>query len=172
MSTRSKAAAVLASTGVLVIGWQLGTANGQTVASAPVAGTATTPTTTTTTPSQTSSGSSTGSSGSTSPSSSTGSTSSAAGAYKDGTYTGQTASEHYGTVTVTVTISGGKVTDATAQTTIREQRSQHFIDRAVPVLREAIIAANSAKVNTVSGSTFTSEAYLTSLQSALDQATA
>ena len=165
MSTRSKAAAVLASTGVLVIGWQLGTANGQTVATSP-ATTATTPGTTTTTPSQSSSGSST------SPGSSAGSSSSATGTYKDGTYTGQTASEHYGTVTVTVTISGGKITDATAETTIREQRSQQFVDRAVPVLNKAVIAANSADVNTVSGCTFTSEAYLTSLQSALDEATA
>lgn len=149
MSTRSKALAVLASSGVLVIGWQLGTANGRTVAAEP----ATTPGTTTTQ----SQGSSSSSSG---------------GTYKDGTYTGNTASEHYGTVTVTVTISGGRITDATAQTTIRERRSQQYVDRAVPVLREAVIAANSAEVNTVSGSTFTSEAYLTSLQSALDQARA
>lgn len=171
MSTRSKAAAILASTGVLVVGWQLGTADGQTVSSAP----ATTPSTTTTTPSQSSSGSSTGSSSSASSSSSgssSSSSSSTGGTYKDGTYTGQTASERYGTVTVTVTTSGGKITDATAQTTIRENRSQQYVDRAVPVLKKAVIAANSAKVNTVSGSTFTSEAYLTSLQSALDQAAA
>ena len=73
---------------------------------------------------------------------------------------------------MTVPISGGKIGDVQAETTIRESRSQEYIDRAVPVLREAVIAANSAKVNTVSGATFTSEAYLTSLQSALDQAAA
>ena len=37
-------------------------------------------------------------------------------------------------------------------------------------LKAAVIAANSAKVSTVSGATYTTEAYLTSLQSALDKA--
>ena len=42
--------------------------------------------------------------------------------------------------------------------------------RAEPILRAEVLAAQSADVSMVSGATYTSRAYLTSLQSALDQA--
>lgn len=87
-----------------------------------------------------------------------------------GSFTGDNVSNRYGTVQVTVALEQGKIADVTAKTTVREQESQRFVNRAVPVLREAVIAANSAQVQMVSGATYTSESYLTSLQSALDQA--
>ena len=175
MSTLSKAAAVIASAGVLAAGWQIGTANGATVATAttPNPTTTVTVTTTPTTSSSTSSSTTTSSdssSSSSSSSSSTTSSSSSSGSYKDGTYTGETVTERYGTVTVTVTVSGGKITDVQAATTVHEQHSQRYVQAAVPTLRSEVLAAQSAEVNMVSGATFTSEAYLTSLQSALDQA--
>ncbi len=173
MSTRSKAAAILASAGVLAAGWQIGTADGATL------GTASTPTTTTTTQtgssttsagSGTTSGTSSSTSAGTSSSSSTTSSSDASGTYTDGTYTGTTVTQRYGTVTVTVTVAGGKITDVQAATTVYEQHSQIYVQRAVPTLRTEVLAAQSADVTMVSGATYTSQAYLTSLQSALDQA--
>lgn len=178
MSTRSKSAAILASAGILAAGWAVGTANGQTLTTTATTGTATTttPSTTTTTPSTTgSSGSgstSSGSSGSTGTSSSSSSSSGSNATYNDGTYTGTTASNRFGTETVTVTISGGAITDVTAQSTVYEQRSQQYVQRAVPTLRSEVLAAQSADVNLVSGATYTSRSYLSSLQSALDEAAA
>lgn len=173
MSTRSKAAAIVASAGVLAAGWQLGTANGATVATATTPTTTTTQSGSTTTTPGTTSSTTSGSSSSTtsgSSSSSTTSSSSSSGSYKNGTYTGTTVTERYGTVTVTVTVSGGKITDVQAATTVYEQHSQRYVQAAVPTLRSEVLAAQSADVNMVSGATFTSQAYLTSLQSALDQA--
>jgi len=41
---------------------------------------------------------------------------------------------------------------------------------AAPILRSEVLSSQSARVSTVGGATYTSDAYLTSLQSALDQA--
>ncbi len=182
MSTRSKSAAILASAGILAAGWAVGTANGQTLTAATTtSGTTTTTTTPSATPSaSTGSSSSSGSTGSSSSSSSgssgssssSSSSSSSDASYQDGTYTGATATNRYGTETVTVTISGGEITDVSVKSVVYEQRSQQFVQRAVPTLRSEVLAAQSADVNTVSGSTYTSRSYLTSLQSALDQAAA
>lgn len=43
-------------------------------------------------------------------------------------------------------------------------------NQAMPMLRSEAIQAQSANVDTVSGATMTSEAFIQSLQSALDQA--
>ena len=43
-------------------------------------------------------------------------------------------------------------------------------NRAAPVLRSEVLAAQSARVQNVSGATYTTGGYLQSLQSALDQA--
>lgn len=149
MSTRATLAAALASVGVLAIGWQVGTASGQTVAS----GTSSNTTTTTTRP--------------------TGTTSAASSAgLKDGTFTGTTSSNRFGSVTVTATVSGGSITGVSARTQAGDNHSAQINSRAVPVLKSEVLAAQSAEVATVSGATYTSESYLTSLQSALDQAAA
>ncbi len=108
-----------------------------------------------------------GSSGTGSGSSGTGST----GAAKDGTYAGQTAQTQYGPVQVQITVSGGKLTDVTAlQLTNDGGRSVMISQQAAPILRQEALQAQSAQIQAVSGATFTSEAYITSLQSALDQA--
>ena len=193
MSTKSKAAVLVASAGVLLAGWGIGTANGQTVTSTAGTGTTTTSTgttattattgatasstattgaTTSSTPTSGTTTSSTATSGTTTSSGTTSSSSSSSSGttYKDGTYTGTNVSERFGTVQVTVTISGGKITNVQAATTVYEQRSSQFVSRATSVLKPAVIAANSANVSTVSGATYTSQAYLSSLQSALDKA--
>jgi len=74
-------------------------------------------------------------------------------------------------VEIAVTISGGAITDVTAlQLTDADGRSVQISNRAAPVLREEVLQAQSASVSMVSGATYTSGAYLESLQAALDQA--
>lgn len=169
MSIRAKVAAVVASAGVLGAGWAVGTANGATVTGT-TTGTTNTNTGTTSTTSGTSATS--GSTGTTSGSTSTKTTTtSGSGSYKDGTYTGTTVTHRYGSVTVTVTISGGKITNVTANAvTDGDRRSESINSQAIPLMKSEVLAANSAKVSTISGATYTTTAYVTSLQSALAKA--
>lgn len=89
----------------------------------------------------------------------------------DGTFLGASASTRYGQVQVQVTVSGGSITDVTpVHLTDADRRSIQISNRAAPVLRQEVLTSQSAKVQTVSGATYTSDGYLTSLQSALDQA--
>lgn len=173
MSTKAKLASAAASVGVLFLGWQAGTAHGQTAL------TPTTPTTTTTTSgaSGTSGGSSSGTSSSGTSSSGTSSSNSStsggtsASTSASGTYTGTTETHRYGSVTVTVTLSNGTITNLNADVVSDgEHRSESINAEAVPMLESEIKSANSADVSTVSGATYTTTAYLESLQSALDQA--
>lgn len=89
----------------------------------------------------------------------------------DGTYTGTAVPTRFGDVQVQVTVSGGTITDVTAvHLTDHDGRSLQISNRAAPVLRDEVLQAQSASVSMVSGATYTSAAYLESLQSALDQA--
>jgi uncharacterized protein with FMN-binding domain len=77
----------------------------------------------------------------------------------------------YGPVQVRVTITGGRITDVTAiQYPTAERRDLEINSFALPQLRTEVLAAQSAQVDVVSGATFTTEGYLSSLQSALDAA--
>ncbi|MGN6503293.1 MAG: FMN-binding protein, partial [Pseudolysinimonas sp.] len=49
-------------------------------------------------------------------------------------------------------------------------RSVQISNRAAPILHDEVLSAQSANVQMVGGATYTSEGYLMSLQSALDQA--
>jgi uncharacterized protein with FMN-binding domain len=171
--TRALFASVTASAGLLVGGWQLGAqAVPDTVA---VSDTTSTPSTGTS-----SSGSGTTGSGSTGSGSGTTSGSSAtspapaaqepSGSAASSSYTGSTATERFGTVTVKVTVADGKITDVSADMTARDSRSQQINTRAAALLRTEVLSAQSADVTMISGATYTSDAYLTSLQAALDQA--
>ena len=106
----------------------------------------------------------------TTPSTGTGSGSTST-SFKDGTYTGTTAVTRFGNVQVQVTIAGGKISDVTAlQLTDQDGRSVQISAQAAPLLQQEALAAQSATIDTVSGATYTSEGYIQSLQSALDQA--
>ncbi|GIG90781.1 FMN-binding protein [Plantactinospora endophytica] len=96
-----------------------------------------------------------------------------AGGLKDGTFAGATANYDYGAIKVTITVAGGKVTDADATYPDEDPTSASINEGAIPKLRQQALAATSAsKVNTVSGASLTSAAYKASLQSALDKAKA
>ncbi|WP_432991097.1 FMN-binding protein [Dactylosporangium sp. CA-233914] len=115
-------------------------------------------------------GSGSGSSGSGSSGSGTGASGGgASGAGK--TYDGSTAQTRWGPVQVRITVDGRKITDVTAVTyPTANRRDQQINAYALPRLRAEVLAAQSAKIDTVSGATVTSEGYIESLQAALDAA--
>jgi len=88
-----------------------------------------------------------------------------------GSFTGSSVSTRYGSVQVQVVVANGKITDVMAlHLTDAGGRSVQISNSAAPVLRSEVLSSQSARVSTVGGATYTSDAYLTSLQSALDQA--
>ncbi|MFJ9897023.1 FMN-binding protein [Streptomyces sp. NPDC091280] len=87
------------------------------------------------------------------------------------TVTGSTVQTRWGPVQVRITVSNGKITDVTAvQSPSDNPRDQEINSYALPQLRSEALAAQSAKIDTVSGATYTSDGYRQSLQSALDSA--
>jgi len=97
----------------------------------------------------------------------------AASGLRSGTFTSQTYSDQYGNLQVQVVISGGRITDVKVlQYPENEPQSSFISSQALPLLREEVLQAQSAKIDVVSGATFTSENYAASVQSALDLARA
>ena len=91
--------------------------------------------------------------------------------YKDGSYTGNVTDAFYGNIQVQVTISGGKITDLTfLQYPNDRGESVHINQQAMPLLRQEAINVQSAQVDSVSGASDTSQAFMESLSSALNQA--
>lgn len=136
------------------------------LADAPSSGVATAPKTTPSPSASASSGSSSTSSGSSSAQTSS-------SGLTDGTFTGQVANTRFGPVQVQITVSGGAITDVQVpQYPSESGRDQQINSRALPVLVKETVQAQSAEVDMVSGATYTSTGYRTSLQSALDQARA
>ncbi|MEU9657752.1 FMN-binding protein [Streptomyces chartreusis] len=87
------------------------------------------------------------------------------------TVTGSTAETKYGPVQVRITLTGSRITEATAVRSPDETaRSRDINSTAVPKLNQETLQAQSADVDTVSGATYTSAGYRQSLQSALDRA--
>jgi uncharacterized protein with FMN-binding domain len=114
-------------------------------------------------PSSSNSGSSSGTSGS------TGSGTSNTSGTK--TVTGDSADTRYGPVQVKITVTNGKITVADAvDYPTNDPRDQEINSYAIPQLNSEAVSASSAQIDTISGATYTSEGYITSLQSALDKA--
>jgi uncharacterized protein with FMN-binding domain len=87
------------------------------------------------------------------------------------TYTGSVAQTRWGPVQVKITVKGGKITNVTVlQQPNGNQRDAEINSRALPVLIDETISAQSANIDMVSGATVTSDGYLRSLQAALDAA--
>jgi uncharacterized protein with FMN-binding domain len=77
----------------------------------------------------------------------------------------------YGPVQVRVTVKAGKLSAVTAVEYPTETPRDYQINTfAVPQLNAEALAAGSAKIDTVSGATYTSGGYVGSLQNALDKA--
>ncbi|WP_028276860.1 FMN-binding protein [Arthrobacter sp. I3] len=169
MRTRAAVSAALASAGILIAGWQSGVHVADTGSSVASAAAGTTGATGSSGSSGTSSSS--GTSDSTASSGASGAGTTGASAKAVGTYPGSVVQTRFGSVQVQITVQAGKITDVTAlQLTDAERKSVQISNRAAPLLRDEVLQAQSADVQTISGATVTSDAYLNSLQAALDAA--
>jgi uncharacterized protein with FMN-binding domain len=76
----------------------------------------------------------------------------------------------YGELSVTVTARGNQITGVSVPVLrTAEPYSQQLATQALPALKSEVLAAHSARINAVSGATYTSQAYADSIQSALDK---
>jgi uncharacterized protein with FMN-binding domain len=93
-----------------------------------------------------------------------------AGGYTAGTATGATEQYGYGRLAVRVTVHSGKIVNvAVPLIQTAESYSQQLATQVIPMLRNEVLSAQSAQISGVSGATYTSQAYATSLQAALDR---
>ena len=93
------------------------------------------------------------------------------GATAAGTFTGDSVTTRWGPVQVEITVADGKITAVQAveypQDNARDRQINAY---ALPVLAQEVTQAQSAQIDAVSGATVTSDGYIQSLQSAIDQA--
>jgi hypothetical protein len=76
----------------------------------------------------------------------------------------------HGVLDVKVTVRGKRITDVSVpllQTA--EPTSQQISTEAIAMLRGEALSAQSGRIDAISGATYTSEAYIQSLQAALDK---
>lgn len=88
--------------------------------------------------------------------------------YADGTYTGS-GDGFGGTVSVEVTVSGGKITAIDIVNAANEDAA--YLDKAKGII-DSMISANSPEVDIISGATFSSTGIKTAVQQALEGAAA
>jgi uncharacterized protein with FMN-binding domain len=93
------------------------------------------------------------------------------GGLTNGVFKGSAAKNPYGTIQVSIKVTGGKITAADATYPVTGD-SATINPPAIASLKQATVKAQSADVDAVSGATFTSESYVKSLQAAIDAATA
>lgn len=111
------------------------------------------------------------SSGSTPAATSAGTSTSTSASSPSGTFTGDAVSTRWGTVQVRITVENGKITASEAvQYPDDNPKDQQINAYAVPQLNSEVVSAQSASIDAVSGATVTSDGYVQSLQSAIDQA--
>ena len=83
---------------------------------------------------------------------------------------GATEQYGYGKLAVEVTVSGNRITNVTVPVLqTLDPTSQQLSVQAIPMLRSQVLAADGAHIDGISGATFTSQAYATSVQAALDK---
>ncbi len=91
--------------------------------------------------------------------------------YKNGTYTGPTTNAFYGPMQVAAVISGGKLTAINVlQYPQTHSYSIMVNNEALPYLKSEAIQAQSATIDSISGATASSDAFMQSLAAALSQA--
>ena len=86
-----------------------------------------------------------------------------------GTFTGDSVDVRYGFVQVKITVENGKIIDAQA-VQAPSGRNDRWTQRAVPILRQQTLEAQTAQISGASGASFTSYGWYTSLASALAKA--
>ena len=88
---------------------------------------------------------------------------------KDGTFTGPSVNVNYGNVQVKITVVNGRITDAVA-VKAPTGKNDRYTNMSVPVLKQQTLKAQSANIQGVSGASYTSYGWFTSLQGALADA--
>ena len=87
------------------------------------------------------------------------------------TLTGAVENTQHGPMQVQITLTGTRITKVTVlQRTDDGTESAQIDSTAIPKLTAETLAAQSARIDAVSGATYTSSGYIQSLQSALDKA--
>jgi uncharacterized protein with FMN-binding domain len=87
-----------------------------------------------------------------------------------GTFAGQDVVTKYGDVQVSITVRRGRIVAVQPiRLPVDRKRSQYISQHASPILRSEVLVAQSARVNLVSGATYTSEGWANSVQSALNR---
>ena len=84
----------------------------------------------------------------------------------NGTFTGPSVNVNYGNVQVKITVVNGRITDAVA-VKAPTGRNDRYTNMAVPVLKQQTLKAQSANIQGVSGASYTSYGWFTSLQGAI-----
>lgn len=95
------------------------------------------------------------------------STTSSSEKYTDGTYTGTGTGFSGGTTKISVTISGGKITNID---TISQEDTPDFYQKVIGTVSKKIISTQSTSVDTVSGATYSSKGIIEAVRNALSQA--
>lgn len=91
--------------------------------------------------------------------------------YKDGSYNGSVNSAYYGNVQVKVNIQKGKIVNVSyIQYPTSDTTSVYIAKGILPYLKKEVIKAQSAHINIISSATYTSDAFISSLSSALQKA--
>ena len=86
-----------------------------------------------------------------------------------GTFTGDSVDVKYGFVQVKITVVNSKITEAQA-VQAPSGKNDSWTQRAVPILRQQTLEAQSANITGASGASYTSYGWYTSLASALAKA--
>ena len=84
----------------------------------------------------------------------------------NGTFTGPSVNVNYGNVQVKITVVNGRITDAVA-VVAPNGRNDRYTNMAVPTLKAQTLKAQSANIQGVSGASYTSYGWFTSLQGAI-----
>ena len=83
------------------------------------------------------------------------------------TYRGPSDAMRWGNVSVTIKVANHKVVSLIVTYPTERPRSAFINSIAVPELRREVLAAQSASINTITGATLTSQAFISSLTAAL-----
>lgn len=87
-----------------------------------------------------------------------------------GRFTGADVQTQFGEVQVAVVVDHGRITDVQwLKLPFDRPRSQFISQQAAPILRSEVLSAQSARIDLLSGATFTSDAWASSVQAALSQ---
>jgi Uncharacterized protein conserved in bacteria len=84
------------------------------------------------------------------------------------TVNGATEQTPYGPIQVAVTFSGTRIVKVTELQAPSGGRSDEINSYAGPTLAQEVLSSQSAHIDTVSGATYTSQGYMQSVQSAID----